>query len=104
MLGMEILHVARVAGLVGLVAGAGMLSAAPASAGGIGVIASPAFNNTCVTIDRTNRAVTETAHAAGLLNNAAQLPLSAPYQHCGGADIPAEEDLLNVIEVAVGVG
>ncbi|MEU3509825.1 hypothetical protein ABZ733_18380 [Streptomyces longwoodensis] len=29
----------------------------------------------------------ETVHASGLLNNVAQLPLSAPYQRCGGADL-----------------
>lgn len=84
---MRVYSIVRLAGLVSVVAGTGMLSAAPASAGGIGTIGGPAFDNTCVTIEHTNMAVGETVHAPGLLNNVVQVPLSRPYQHCGGADI-----------------
>ncbi|WP_146214515.1 hypothetical protein [Streptomyces sp. ICBB 8177] len=85
---MRIYNIVRFAGLVSVVAGTGMLSAAPASAGGIGTIGSPAFDNTCVTVDHTNKAVAETVHASGLLNNTAQLPISDPHQSCGGAEDP----------------
>ncbi|GAA3126960.1 hypothetical protein ACH4UY_15310 [Streptomyces longwoodensis] len=74
-------------GLTAVAMGAGIASAEPAAAGGIGVIGSPAFDNTCITIDHTSKAVAETVHTSGFLNNVAQLPLSNPYQHCGGADL-----------------
>ncbi|MFJ9774963.1 hypothetical protein ACIRVF_27570 [Kitasatospora sp. NPDC101157] len=76
------------------ISSSGLLTAAPAQAGGIGVIASPAFDNTCVTASHLVNAVGSTADTAGLATNLTQIPLDVPYQHCGGADDP-----LKIIEV-----
>ncbi|MBT2386457.1 chaplin family protein [Streptomyces sp. ISL-11] len=62
------------------------LAAAPASAGGILPIASPAFGNSCAN-HGTPHASGTTTHGPGAANgNLAGLPVSNPANQCGGAD------------------
>lgn len=63
-----------------------LLPSAPTFAGGVGVIGSPAFDNTCVTLRDLTQATGRTAQGSGFVANVVQLPVDAPYQSCGGAD------------------
>ncbi|MFH8409325.1 hypothetical protein ACH4FX_31745 [Streptomyces sp. NPDC018019] len=61
-------------------------AAAPASAGGILPIASPAFGNSCANRGAPHATGT-TAHGTGTGDgNLAGLPISGPSNHCGSAD------------------
>ncbi|MFD5604438.1 hypothetical protein ACFWI5_15630 [Streptomyces sp. NPDC127064] len=68
--------------------GAGIAAATPAAAGGIIVIDSPAFNNSCANHG------THHPQAQGLTSNGsgpaqgllAQVPTASPLNQCGGAD------------------
>ncbi|MEU6171097.1 hypothetical protein ABZ832_04145 [Streptantibioticus parmotrematis] len=84
---MTILRTATALGVAVAAPAAGVATASPAFAGGVGVIAGPAFDNTCATRHRVDRAVGRTAHGPGVARNLAQLPLTGSYQHCGGADL-----------------
>ncbi|GCD41931.1 hypothetical protein GKJPGBOP_01589 [Streptomyces paromomycinus] len=73
--------------LTGAMAGVSVAVAPVASAGGIGVLLSPAFGTLCA-----NR---PGAHASGattgggpVSNNIAKVPFTTPLNHCGGADMP----------------
>lgn len=62
-------------------------AASPSSAGGIGVIASPAFDNLCVMHSVGALATNRTLNSTGLLNgNLGQAPLDLTRNHCGSAD------------------
>ncbi|MVO84974.1 hypothetical protein GPA10_09410 [Streptomyces sp. p1417] len=74
-----------VASLVLLGAG---LTAAPALAGGLLPIASPAFGTSCGNHSTTQTAAT-TGHGTGTVGgNRAGLPLGSPLNQCGGAELP----------------
>ncbi|MFH8991339.1 hypothetical protein [Streptomyces sp. NPDC017940] len=83
---------------------AGLLGAAgsPVWAGGIGVIGSPAFDNTCVIDSVGSFAVGATVSDGGLLGgNASQAPMDLSRNQCGGADlVPAENGLFPWLYVA----
>ncbi|GAA2651168.1 hypothetical protein [Streptomyces lunalinharesii] len=74
-------------GVTTVALGAGLATAAPATAGGIGVFASPAFDNTCITLHRTTRAVGRMVNQPAIGSNLLQAPVQVPYQHCGGAEV-----------------
>ncbi|MFD5161106.1 hypothetical protein ACFWMJ_24025 [Streptomyces hawaiiensis] len=72
------------------VAGAGLITATPASAGGIGDFLAPAFGNGCANQNTSARAAGETRHGTGTAGgNVAGLPVGSPFNQCGGADLPA---------------
>ncbi|WP_406322847.1 chaplin family protein [Streptomyces sp. NBC_00519] len=63
-------------------------TASTASAGGVGAFLSPSFGNSCIN-HGDSRATGATAHASGLAGgNLVTLPVSRPYNWCGGADLP----------------
>ncbi len=71
--------------------GSGLASATPAAAGGIIVIGSPSFMNSCTNHGHaTQRGATTNGNGAagGLL---ATLPVSGPLNDCGGADLYMEK-------------
>ncbi|MFC5724552.1 hypothetical protein ACFP1Z_30800 [Streptomyces gamaensis] len=65
-----------------------LAGAVPASAGGIGAIANPAFDNTCIILSKGAQAVGRVARGSGIVNDLVQVPLDAPNNHCGGTDLP----------------
>ncbi|KUH38257.1 hypothetical protein ATE80_13805 [Streptomyces kanasensis] len=67
----------------------GVLTAGPASAGGIGDVLSPAFGTNCANHDvGAQPAGTTTTAGTGAANgNLLGLPLGSPLNHCGGADL-----------------
>lgn len=68
--------------------GAGTVTAAPASAGGIGDFLSPAFGVTCANLNNGAAATGPTTHGTGPGGgNIGRLPLSSALNHCGGADL-----------------
>ncbi|MFF5426406.1 MULTISPECIES: chaplin family protein [unclassified Streptomyces] len=63
--------------------------AAPAAAGGIGDVLSPAFATSCVNLHTAARADGATTHGTGTAaGNLAGLPVGSPLNQCGGADAP----------------
>ncbi|MEV4441925.1 chaplin family protein [Streptomyces sp. NPDC049577] len=70
----------------------GVAAAAPAAAGGIGDFLSPAFGNGCMNQHGTH-ALGSTTHGTGAGNgNLAGLPIGAPVNQCGGADLPINRE------------
>ncbi|MFD8153128.1 hypothetical protein ACFY3O_20510 [Streptomyces sp. NPDC001046] len=66
------------------------VAAAPASAGGLLPIGSPAFGTFCGN-KGTSQTSGATSHATGAASaNFAGLPISNPTNQCGGADDPAQ--------------
>lgn len=71
-----------------ITAGGGLGAAAPASAGGIGDLLSPAFGTSCAnrnTGARLGGIADQATGAAG--GNTAGLPIGSPLNQCGGADL-----------------
>ncbi|MEV3993614.1 chaplin family protein [Streptomyces sp. NPDC049837] len=69
------------------VLGAGLATASPASAGGVGDFLSPAFGTLCGNLNNgahANGTATSATGAAG--GNLAGIPIGSPLNHCGGAD------------------
>ncbi|MFF4498846.1 chaplin family protein [Streptomyces sp. NPDC001546] len=67
--------------------GAGLATATPASARGVGDFLSPAFGTSC---GNHYGAQTQgrTTHGAGSgVGNLAALPITSPFNQCGGADL-----------------
>lgn len=72
---------------------AALFAAAPASAGGIVVIASPSHDNSCLNLGSA-KAASSLKRAAGTVSNLlGQVPVASPLNHCGGADAPLLPDL-----------
>ncbi|MFD5098322.1 chaplin family protein [Streptomyces albidochromogenes] len=76
-------------GLTAIVGGAGLITATPASAGGIGDFLSPAFGSNCANQNTGAHAAGETRQGTGIAGgNLAGLPVGTPFNQCGGADLP----------------
>lgn len=76
--------------LTAAVVGAGGANAEPASAGGIGVLLSPAFSTLCANHHTGARTAGSTTNGAGSLSdNLAGLPIGSALNQCGGADLRA---------------
>ncbi|MGI5484806.1 hypothetical protein [Streptomyces lavendofoliae] len=83
------------AALTGVALGAVLASAAPASAGGIGDVLSPAFGTMCGNLNNGARANGSTTHGTGTAGgNLAGLPIGSALNQCGGADAPGLPSLL----------
>ncbi|MGW5820318.1 hypothetical protein [Streptomyces noursei] len=90
-------------GLTTATLGAGLAAAAPASAGGIAVIASPSFDNSCANSQSTD-ASGPTRHGAGTASGLrTQLPADTPLNHCGGADLPCVNDVVEALALASNI-
>jgi hypothetical protein len=77
---------AAVITLAGL--GTGLVTAAPASAGGVGDFLSPAFGTSCANQETAPRIDGTTHHETGTASgNLAGLPIGSPLNQCGGADL-----------------
>ncbi|MFJ9079469.1 hypothetical protein ACIRO3_30165 [Streptomyces sp. NPDC102278] len=90
-----------------LTAGAAVAAAAaPASAGGVGDILSPAFGTNCANHDTVPHAAGATTTGTGAADGSL---LGSPSTKCGGADMPTGGDadeqhgLANLDTVGVGV-
>ncbi|GAA2670764.1 hypothetical protein [Streptomyces lunalinharesii] len=76
-------------GVTAAVLGAGLATAAPASAGGILVFLSPSMDNSCTNHGTATQSKGKTKHASGTAGGLlAELPVASPLNHCGGADLP----------------
>ncbi|MEV3993615.1 chaplin family protein [Streptomyces sp. NPDC049837] len=67
---------------------AGLTTASPAAAGGIGDFLSPAFGTLCGNLNNgahANGTATSATGAAG--GNLAGIPIGSPLNQCGGADL-----------------
>ncbi|MFC4517301.1 hypothetical protein [Streptomyces ehimensis] len=84
--------------LAAATAGALLLGASPAVAGGVIVFDSPSVNNTCAQkgMGTRGRAASAPGSATG---DVIGLPAAAPLNHCGGADLPVQtiNDLITQI-------
>ncbi|MFJ6669057.1 hypothetical protein [Streptomyces sp. NPDC091383] len=70
-------------------AGSGLATAAPASAGGVGDLLSPAFGTTCANHRVGGHTTGATTAGTGAANaNVLGLPLGSALNQCGGADFP----------------
>lgn len=88
---------ATVLGLTTAALGTGLASAAPASAGGIIVFASPSFDNSCTNTGTAAQSAGDTTHSSGTANGPlAAIPAETPLNHCGGADLPSAQSLLRL--------
>ncbi|WP_188306488.1 hypothetical protein [Streptomyces sp. CBMA123] len=68
--------------------GAGLATAAPATAGGVGDFLSPAFGTDCENHHIGAHATGATTSGSGTVsNNSGKLPLLSALNHCGGADM-----------------
>ncbi|MEV7641377.1 hypothetical protein AB0O32_15680 [Streptomyces rubiginosohelvolus] len=92
----------RLSAVAATTIGVGLVAAPAACAGGIGVLGSPAFGNSCSMLDGLSQAAGGTAQGAGVSGNLAQLPLAGSAQSCGGADLPGVDDALKATQVAFG--
>ncbi|WP_409240364.1 hypothetical protein [Streptomyces sp. PA5.6] len=80
---------AATAAALGIVLG----TAAPAAAGGIIVIGSPSHDNTCTNHGTHTKPAAGTQRAAGPVQGLlAQVPVVNAINHCGGADLPGENN------------
>ncbi|MFI1377235.1 chaplin family protein [Streptomyces longwoodensis] len=74
-------------GLLAASVGAGLASASPASAGGVGDFLSPAFGTSCTNQHTGAHADGITQYGTGTAGgNLAGLPVGSPLNQCGGAD------------------
>ncbi|MEU4800427.1 chaplin family protein [Streptomyces sp. NPDC023327] len=75
--------------------GVGVVTAAPASAGGVGDFLSPAFGTSCSNLNNGAHAAGGTTHGTGSADgNLVGLPIGSPFNQCGGADLaPSLEEL-----------
>ncbi|MGW6971517.1 hypothetical protein [Streptomyces sp. NPDC054952] len=86
-------------------------AAAPASAGGIGDILSPAFGTNCANLNTASHAAGATTTGTGAADgNLLGLPLGSPLNQCGGADMPTgggdvdtQNGLANLHGVPIGI-
>ncbi|MEU2957106.1 hypothetical protein [Streptomyces xanthochromogenes] len=68
--------------------GAGMVTAAPATAGGIGDVLSPAFGTDCANLNTHAQAAGTTTRGSGTGGgNLLGFPIGSPLNQCGGADL-----------------
>jgi hypothetical protein len=74
---------------VGAVIVGASATAAPAWAGGIGVILSPAFDNSCAAHAATRSQGGSASSSAAAGGNLVNTPMSGPLNHCGDADAPS---------------
>ncbi|QLE75383.1 hypothetical protein FGW37_30760 [Streptomyces rectiverticillatus] len=68
--------------------GAGFTNAESASAGGIGVLLSPAFGTLCVNKTGAHAAGATRAGSGTVSNNLGKVPIFGALNQCGGADTP----------------
>ncbi|WP_392893178.1 hypothetical protein [Streptomyces sp. LN699] len=69
-------------------------AAAPASAGGVGDLLSPAFGTNCANHDTVPHAAGATTAGTGAADgNLLGLPLGSALNQCGGADLPSGGDV-----------
>ncbi|RST19589.1 hypothetical protein E2C00_00625 [Streptomyces sp. WAC05374] len=84
-------------GLAAVTFGIGLATAAPAAAGGLIPVGSPAFGNTCGNLNNTAQAVGNTVAGTGLIGgNALAAPAGLASNHCGGADFTGYAPLIQV--------
>ncbi|MFH8753647.1 hypothetical protein ACH4GK_38560 [Streptomyces rimosus] len=69
-------------------AGVSMAAAPIASAGGFGVLLSPAFGTLCANRPDAHASGATTAGSGPVSNNLGEAPFTTPLNHCGGADLP----------------
>ncbi|WP_329438802.1 hypothetical protein OG906_34115 [Streptomyces sp. NBC_01426] len=76
--------------------GAGMVTAVPASAGGVGDFLSPAFGTDCANLNTGAQAAGHTTRGSGAAGGSLLgLPIGTPLNQCGGADMPVQKTLIN---------
>ncbi|GHB27917.1 hypothetical protein GCM10010331_12870 [Streptomyces xanthochromogenes] len=69
-----------------------MVTAVPASAGGVGDFLSPAFGTDCANLNTGAQAAGHTTQGSGAAGgNLLGLPIGSPLNHCGGADLPLQQ-------------
>lgn len=68
----------------------GILAAAPASAGGIGDVLSPAFGTDCANHHGAHADGATTAGTGAANGSLLGLPIGSPLNQCGGADVPGQ--------------
>ncbi|WP_350240376.1 chaplin family protein [Streptomyces microflavus] len=88
--------------------GAGVVTAVPASAGGVGDFLSPAFGTDCANLNTGAQAAGHTIRGSGAAGgNLLGLPIGSPLNQCGGADMVGDQPLLEnadpTTQVPVGV-
>ncbi|MEU6482520.1 hypothetical protein [Streptomyces sp. NPDC046887] len=76
--------------LTSTAAAGGLLTASPATAGGIGDFLSPAFGTSCANDTGTHLAGATSAGSGTADANVLGLPLGSALNQCGGADLPAD--------------
>lgn len=79
----------------------GVGQAAPAWAGGIGDILSPAFGTACANQVGATSTGGATSAPSSLSGNALGLPLTGPLNQCGGADLRGGIEVVHVHDVNV---
>nr|BAK19903.1 hypothetical protein [Streptomyces rochei] len=81
-------------------AAAGLATAAPAEAGGLGTFLSPAFGTTCANLNTGAHAHGTTTRGSGTAGgNLAGLPIGSPLNHCGGTDTPIQAtDVVDILD------
>jgi hypothetical protein len=83
--------------LTAATAAASLLSAVPASAGGVGAFLSPAFGTECSNHNAGALAGNATRSGTGTAGgNLVGLPVGSPINQCGGADVPGLQRLSRV--------
>ncbi|MEU6989217.1 chaplin family protein [Streptomyces sp. NPDC046465] len=82
-------RIAAALGLVVVAVGAGVATAAPAMAGGVGDFLSPAFGTNCANRHTAAHAQGKAGTGTGTADgNLAGIPIGVPLNQCGGADQP----------------
>ncbi|MEU2794469.1 hypothetical protein [Streptomyces sp. NPDC007100] len=74
--------------LTAAVTGVSMATVPCASAGGLGVLLSPAFGTLCANQPDARTSGATTAGNGPVSNNLGEVPFIAALNHCGGADMP----------------
>ncbi|MFF3343652.1 hypothetical protein [Streptomyces flavidovirens] len=81
--------VSNTAVVAAAIVGNGIVTAAPAAAGGIGDFLSPAFGTACANLNNGARAHGVTTQGTGIAGgDLAGLPIGSALNQCGGADLP----------------
>ncbi|MFE9743131.1 hypothetical protein [Streptomyces sp. NPDC006477] len=88
--------------------GAGLITASPASAGGIGDFLSSAFGTACANLNNGAKAHGTTTQGTGTAGgNLAGIPTASALNQCGGADLPSTKMVrpsAGLVVAAVGAG
>ncbi|WP_157882438.1 chaplin family protein [Streptomyces silvensis] len=71
--------------------GTGFAGVAPAAAGGVGDVLSPAFGTSCANRHGAHAVGTATHGSGSGDGNLLGLPVGSPLNQCGGADLPAPD-------------